>query len=312
MLDLVYVGNFLRSAFRLAAPLCFPALGEGFLEQSGSLNIGLEGLMLLGAWGGLVGAHMTGSPWIGLLLAMLMGLAIGAIQSLMCIHLHSNEVVTGMAINLLGLGATSYGHRVLFGIGGTHFSVPAFQDLAIPVLSKLPIVGRALFDQPAPFYLMIVVAFALWFVLNKTSWGLDIKAAGEDPWVAEAEGADVYRIRLLTMLLAGMLAAMGGAFITLYNVHVWFDGLTAGRGFIALAIPVIGRWNPLGILVASAVFGASEALGLTLQARLGGSAPFQLLMIIPFLITMLILPRASAGKSGPSALGRGYERGTGQ
>jgi ABC-type uncharacterized transport system permease subunit len=308
MLNLTYIVNFLRSTIRLGVPLCFPALGEGFLEQSGSLNIGLEGLMLVGAWGGVLGGYMTGSPWVGLGVGVFLGLIIAALEAAVCIYLQADEVVTGAAINLLGLGISSYTYRLVFGVGGEYFTVPGFKSYPIPVLSDLPLIGEVLFVQPIMFYLMILIAVALWFILTRTSWGLDIRAAGEDPWVTEAEGADVYRIRALNMVLGGMLAAAGGAFITLSNVHVWFDNLTAGRGFIALTIPVIGRWNPLGILGGAVLFGATEAFGLALQARLGANAPFQLLLMIPFVITMILFPWASAGRDAPAALGKGYRR----
>ncbi len=311
MIDLIFIVSFLRSSIRLAVPLGFASLGEGFLERAGSLNLGLEGLMLIGAWGGVVGSYYTGDPWIGLALGVLLGLIISALQAVIVIFFHTNEVVTGVAINTLGLGLTSYGYRVIFGISGSAVLVPTFKSVSIPVLSQIPIIGPVLFNQPIPVYLMVIVGIIFLLILKKTSWGLDVQASGEDPWITEAEGGNVYKIRYLSYLLTGILAASGGAFISLHNVSQFFDGMTAGRGFIALAIVVIGRWHPIGILGASLLFGASEAFGLALQARLGENAPYQLLMIIPFLITMIILPFASAGKAAPSALGFGYERGKG-
>ena len=311
MIDSVFIISFLRSAIRLAVPLGFASMGEGFQERSGSDNIGLEGTMLIGAWAGVIGAYFTGNPWWGLILAITLGMLITGFQSFITTFLHSNEIVTGVAINTLGLGLTSFGYRAFFGISGPAILIPTFKSLEIPLLSKIPIIGPVLFNQPLVVYLMIIVGFFLWFILRKTNWGLHVRAAGEDPWVAEAEGGNVYRIRFICYLLTGVLASSGGAFISLYNVGQFFDGMTAGRGFIALAIVVIGRWNPLGILAASVLFGASEALGLALQARLGGGSAFYLLMIIPFLITMIILPFVSGGKAAPSALGMGYERGKG-
>ena len=310
MIDTFFIISFLRSTIRLAVPLGFASLGEGFLERAGSLNLGLEGLMLVGAWAGVVGTHFTGSPWYGLGFGILLGLLLAALQAFITIHLHADEVVTGVAINTLGLGITSYGYRLFFGISGSAILVDKFNTVPIPLLSKIPILGPVLFDQPLPFYLLFIAAVILWFVLSKTSWGLVVQAAGEDPWVTEAEGANVYKIRYLSYLLTGVLASAGGAFISLYNVSQFFDGMVSGRGFIALAIVVIGRWHPLGILAASAIFGMSEALGLALQARIE-DAPFYLLLIIPFLITMIILPFASKGKATPTALGTGYERGKG-
>ena len=311
MISISFIVNFLTSTLRLAIPLGFASLGEGFLERAGSVNLGLEGLMLFGAWGGVVGAHFSGSPWIGLALGISVGILIAALEAVIIIYLHANEVVVGVAINTLSLGITSYGYRVIFGISGPAVLVPTFERVSIPVLSKIPILGPVLFNQPLLVYIQVIVAIALLLILKKSSWGLDIRASGEDPWVTEAEGGNVYRIRFLMYLLSGLLAACGGAFISLYNVSQFFDGMTSGRGFIALAIVVIGRWNPLFILAAAVLFGGSEALGLALQAKLGENAPFQLLLIIPFLITMIILPFASSGKSAPTALGQGYTRGKG-
>jgi simple sugar transport system permease protein len=312
MINLSLIVSFLTSTLRLALPLGFASMGEGFLERAGSVNLGLEGLMLFGAWGGVVGSHFSGSPWIGLGFGILVGISIAALEAFIVIYLHANEVVVGVAINTLSLGITSFGYRVIFGISGPAVIVPTFHALSIPLLSKIPILGPVLFNQPLLVYILVVIAIALLLILKKTSWGLDIRSSGEDPWVTEAEGANVYRIRFLAFLLSGILAACGGAFISLYNVSQFFDGMTSGRGFIALAIVVIGRWNPLGILAAAVFFGASEALGLALQAHLGDEkGPFQLLLIIPFLITMIILPFASSGKSAPAALGNGYTRGKG-
>jgi ABC-type uncharacterized transport system permease subunit len=311
MISISFIVNFLSSTLRLAIPLGFASLGEGFLERAGSVNLGLEGLMLFGAWGGVVGAHFSGNPWIGLALGISVGIIVAALEAVIVIYLHANEVVVGVAINTLSLGITSYGYRVIFGISGPAVLVPTFQRVSIPVLSKIPILGPVLFNQPLLVYILVIVAVVLLLILKKSSWGLDIRASGEDPWVTEAEGGNVYRIRFLMYLFSGLLAACGGAFISLHNVSQFFDGMTSGRGFIALAIVVIGRWNPLGILAAAVLFGGSEALGLALQAKLGENAPFQLLLIIPFLITMIILPFASSGKSAPTALGLGYTRGKG-
>jgi ABC-type uncharacterized transport system permease subunit len=310
MIDVYFIISFLRSTIRLAVPLGFASLGEGFLERAGNLNLGLEGLMLIGAWAGVVGTHFTQNPWYGLALGVVIGLLLASLQAFIAIYLHADEVVTGVAINTLAAGITSYGYRLLFGISGTAILVPKFENIPIPILSKIPILGPVLFDQPLPFYLLFAAAIVLLFILTKTSWGLVVQAAGEDPWVTEAEGANVYRIRFISYLITGVLASAGGAFISLYNVSQFFDGMVSGRGFIALAIVVIGRWHPLGILAASAIFGLSEALGLALQARIP-DAPFYLLLIIPFLITMIILPFASKGKATPSALATGYERGKG-
>jgi general nucleoside transport system permease protein len=308
---ITFVVSFLRSAIRMAVPLGLSAMGEGFLERSGVVNIGLEGLMLFGALSGVLATYYSGNPWIGLLAAILIGLLVAALEAGISIFFHADEVVTGISINLLGLGLTSYVYRAIFGTTSQAISVTTFKDFSIPVLSKIPILGPIFFNQPIPMYLTIVAGVILLFILNKTSWGLDIRASGEDPWVAEAEGANAYRIRFICMLVSGALAASGGAFIALYNLNLFFDNMIAGAGFIALAIVVVGRWNPLLILLMSLFFGVTQALGLALQASFGKGAPYYLLLMIPFILTMIILPFASGSKNAPAALSKGYKRGQG-
>jgi ABC-type uncharacterized transport system permease subunit len=303
--------SFLRSSIRMAVPLGLSAMGEGFLERSGVVNIGLEGHMLFGALSGVLATYYSGSPWIGLLTAIVVGILVAALQGLICIFFHADEVVTGISINLLGLGLTSYVYRVFFGISSRAISVNTFQDFKIPLLSKIPIIGPIFFNQPIPMYLTILVGGALLFILNKTSWGLDIKACGEDPWVAEAEGANAYKLRFINMLISGAMAASGGAFVALYNLNLFFDNMISGAGFIALAIVVIGRWNPLVILVMSLFFGATQALGLALQAGFAQQAPYNLLLMIPFILTMIVLPLASGSRNAPASLSKGYKRGQG-
>lgn len=303
--------SFLRSSIRMAVPLGLSGMGEGFLERSGVVNIGLEGLMLFGALSGVLGSHFFGNPWLGLLAAIIVGIFVAALQALICIKFHADEVVTGISINLLGLGLTSYIYREFFGITSKLITVKTFQDVSFPLLVKIPVIGPVFFNQPIPMYLTILIGIVLLLILNKTSWGLDVKASGEDPWVAEAEGANAYRLRFNAMLISGGLAAAGGAFVSLYNLNLFFDNMISGAGFIALAIVVVGRWNPLLILLMSFFFGATQALGLALQAGFGQQAPYYLLLMIPFVLTMIILPIASGGKNAPASLSKGYKRGEG-
>lgn len=308
---MIFLISFLRSSVRMAVPLGLSSMGEGFLERSGIVNIGLEGLMLFGALSGVLGSHFLGNPWLGLLTAIIVGIFVAALQALICIYFHADEVVTGISINLLGLGLTSYVYREFFGITSKLITVNTFQDVNIPLLVKIPVLGPVFFNQPIPMYLTILIGIVLLFILNKTSWGLDIKATGEDPWVAEAEGANAYRLRFINMLISGALAAAGGAFIALYNLNLFFDNMISGAGFIALAIVVVGRWNPMFILLMSFVFGATQALGLALQVRFAQQAPYNLLLMIPFVLTMIILPIVSGSKNAPASLSKGYKRGQG-
>ncbi len=300
--------GFLSASMRLAIPIMLAALGGVFAERSGVLNIGLEGMMLVGAFIGFLAAYASGHLVVGVVAAVLAGAATGLLLGVYTITLGSNQVVVGIAVNLLAVGVTSFFYRLAFGAGTDRPRVDAFVAPDLGPLADLPVIGPLLFRQDALAYGALALVFIAWFVLARTRFGLDIRAVGEHPAAAETLGLDVARIRYRSIAISGGLAGLGGAFLSLAATGVFLDGMTAGRGYIALAILILGRRHPLGVLFASLLFGAADALQLRAQILPTG-VPFQFLLMLPYVLTIIVLA-GFVGRSGaPAALGVPFRRG---
>lgn len=297
----------LSAALRLSVPILFAALGGMFSERSGVVNIGLEGIMLTGAFAGVVGSYFTGSQWLGALVAMLSGIALAALFALITVKIQINQIVSGIAINLLAVGLTSFFFRALFGITTTPITVNAFAPVSIPGLSSLPFVGEVLFSQTALVYIAFLLVPVSWFILYKTSWGLSIRTVGEHPTAADTVGIPVNRVRTLCVLASGALAGLGGAFLSLGQFNMFVDNMISGRGFIAVAAVIFGRWNPKGILIASLIFGVADALQIRLQTA-GVEIPYQFLLMFPYLLTVVALTGIVGKTVAPKALGKAYAK----
>ncbi|HEX6537207.1 MAG TPA: ABC transporter permease [Gemmatimonadaceae bacterium] len=292
---------FLEATVRTATPLALAALGEVVVERTGIINIGLEGIVLAGAFGGLVAAR--GGLAGGFAGGAAAGVVVAALFALFAITLRADQIITGTAINLLALGATGTLYRALYGATGAALTLPTTGTLAIPGLSAIPVVGPALFDQAPPTYLVYLVAPALWWWLRRTHAGLAARAAGEHPEAAAVAGLSVRALRWLAVLFGGALGGMSGATLVLSQAGTFAEGMSAGRGFIAIAIVVLGRWDPLGVLVAALLFGAASALQYVFQA-MGWAAPYQLFLALPYLLTLLALAGVAGRVLAPAALGR--------
>ncbi|SCZ76228.1 ABC transporter permease [Acidaminobacter hydrogenoformans] len=297
----------LSAALRLSVPILFAALGGMFSERSGVVNIGLEGIMLTGAFAGVVGSYFTGSQWLGALVAMLSGVALAALFALITVKIQINQIVSGIAINLLAVGLTSFFFRALFGITTTPITVNAFAPVSLPGLSTLPFVGEILFSQTALVYIAFLLVPVSWFILYKTSWGLNIRTVGEHPTAADTVGIPVNRVRTLCVLASGALAGLGGAFLSLGQFNMFVDNMISGRGFIAVAAVIFGRWNPKGILIASLIFGVADALQIRLQTA-GVEIPYQFLLMFPYLLTVVALTGIVGKTVAPKALGKAYAK----
>jgi ABC-type uncharacterized transport system permease subunit len=296
---------FLMSTVRMASPLLLAALGEIYAERSGLLNIALEGMMLFGAFGGFVVSTSSGSPWIGLLGAMAAAALVGLIFAFLTVTLHCDQVVTGIALNLVALGAAAFGYRLLYGISTVPVMAAGFARIRIPFLADVPVVGSVLFDQTPLVYLAYllvpVVSWSLW----RTTWGLRLRACGESPLAALTEGVPVARFRYRAMLICGALAGAAGAFLSLDQLNVYAEDITAGRGFIGLAIVIFGRWRPGGAALAALMFGAADALGLTLQVN-GVQISHNLLLMLPYALTAVALVGMRGKAHIPAALGKPF------
>jgi general nucleoside transport system permease protein len=292
----------LAASIRTATPLAVAALGELLVERVGLINIGLEGAMLAGAFGALAGATAggVGAGYVG---AVGGGLVVGAVFAICVIALRADQIITGMALTLLSVGVTGTLYRAIYGSSGVSLHVPTSGPLPIPGISSLPIVGAALFAQPAVTYFAYLLAPALAWWLGHTHAGLALRAIGEHPEAAEAAGVAVNRVRAAAVLTGGALGGLAGGILVLAQAGTFVEGMSAGRGFIALAIVVLGRWRPMGIALGALVFGAASAMQYAFQA-MGWNAPYQLFLAAPYILTLAALAGAVGRARAPAALGR--------
>ena len=294
--------TFLEGTVRTATPLGFAALGETITERSGVINIGLEGVIIAGAFGGFVAAG-TGSIWVGFAGAALAGAVVAAAFAFFAIRLRADQIITGTAITLLSLGLTATLYRQLYGATGAALSIPTMGTMEIPGLVSIPFIGRALFAQPPITYLLYALVPATWWWLYRTYSGLGLRAVGENPQAAVAAGIPATRVQTLAVLLGGMLGGIAGGTLVIAQAGSFAEGISAGRGFIAIAIVVLGRWHPLGVAAAAIVFGAASALQYLFQA-MGWSLPYQLFLALPYVLTLLGLAGIAGKATAPASLGR--------
>ena len=294
--------DFLDATVRTATPLALAALGESAAERAGVINIGLEGAIITGAFAALVAAGAAGAG-LGLAAAAGGGLLIAALFALFAVGLRADQIVTGTAITLLGLGATGALYRTLYGAGGAALTIPTLRPLRVPLLADLPLVGRALFAQPVTTYALYLLTPALWWWLYRTHSGLALRAVGENPAAARAAGVAPGRVQFLALLLGGALGGIAGGTLVLAQVGTFAEGMSAGRGFIAIAVVALGRWHPAGVLAAALVFGAASALQFLFQA-MGWNVPYQLFLALPYALTLVALAGAAGRGAAPAALGQ--------
>jgi ABC-type uncharacterized transport system permease subunit len=258
--------NWLMATVRLSTPLLYASLGELVAERAGVLNIGLEGMMLTGAFFAFLATYVTDSVLVGTLVGLGSGAAVAAIMAVLAINARADQIVVGVGLNLLALGVTTFAFREVFS-GQAEVRLDRPGVVPIPGLSRIPVLGPALFRQTLMVYLAFALVGVVWFVLYRTTWGLIIRAAGERPAAADTAGASVARVRWAGTVVAGGLAGVAGAFLSIGQLGLFIEGMSAGRGFLALAAVIFGGWQPLGVLVACLVFGAADALQLRLQAE---------------------------------------------
>lgn len=304
--DGISLQGVLEAAIRMAAPLLLASLGGLFSARVGIINLALEGFMLVGAFTGFLGSVFTGNVYLGAMFGMLGGLATAMILAFLAITAKANQTVAGVGINIFALGLTSYLLTVFFG-ANRPYGVATFTDIKIPLLSKIPFVGQILFQHTAIVYLAFILVPIVWYVLYKTPAGLTIRATGENPKAVDTLGGNVTKIRYLCMMISGSLAGLGGAALSIGQMGQFMENITAGKGYIALATLIFGKFTPVGSLIASLIFGFSEGLQLRLQT-VGSVIPYQFLSMLPYIITLIALT-AFAGKfTGPAAMGKPYSR----
>lgn len=290
----------------MAVPLLLAALGEVVAEKAGVINIGLEGLLLVGAFAAMVVTHLTQSTALGIGAALLAGALLGALFALVVVVLAANQVVAGTALNLLALGLTGVLYRAIFGVTGTALTVPAAPVFPLPLLASLPVLGPSLFTQTVLGYAAFLLVPAIAFALRHTLPGLALGMVGENPYAAATQGVRVHRVRIAALIVSGALAAAGGSYLAVAYTRTFVEGMSAGRGFIALAIVIVARWSPWGVLAASLLFGLVTALQFHFQA-LGIAVPYQFLLMMPYVLTLLVLAAYGTRARAPAALGEAYE-----
>ena len=298
-------GTLLASTIRNSTPLIFAALGGMFSERSGVVNIGLEGLMLISAFAGVVGASLSGSALVGLGFALAAGLIFALIHALMCITFEADQIISGTAINLLALGGTGFLMVQIFGSGGTSPRVPGFKEVAIPLLSDIPLIGPALFNQSLLVYLMYLLIPISWFVVFRTPFGLRLRATGEVPEAVDTAGVSVSRMRYYGVALSGLLAACGGVYLSMGILSAFTEGMTNGRGFIALAALIFGRWNPIGAAAAALLFGFALAVTYQVPQEV---IPLEFIQMLPYILTIVALAAFGGRAIAPAAIGKPYRK----
>lgn len=300
--------DILDTGLRLAVPLIFAALGGIWCERAGVFNIALEGSILGGAFGAALGAIIWQSPWAGLLVGLGSAALVGVLLALMTVHLAINQMVAGIAANMFVLGLTSFLARIAFAGGSASATVPGFTKLAIPGLSSLPLVGEILFKQDVLLYALYLMVPLAWWLLFKTTWGLNLRATGEYPRAVDSAGLSVYRIRFVSVIGSCMVAGLGGCYLVLSQVFLFTEHMSAGKGFIALAALILGRWNPIGAVAACLLFGLSDALQLRLQFGNPG-VPYQFFVVLPYVASIVALVVFAGKIKPPAATGQHYQRG---
>ncbi len=304
VLLLSFLVSLLAAGVRLAPPLVFASLGGITNELSGVLNIGLEGMMIAGTFGAYIGALLSGSEWGGALGGMLAGALLGLLFAFLSITLGGDQVVLGTGLNIFALGLTSFFFRSMYKAGISQF-VPSFQVWNVPLLSDLPLIGQIFFRQVPLVYLAYLLIPLFTFLLYKTTWGLKLRCCGEHPRGAETVGVDVVKTRYLALCLSGMLAGLGGTFLSLGQISAFTEGLVSGRGFIALAAIIFGRWRPLNVALACLLFGVADALQLRLQG-VGLPIRYEFLLMFPYVLTLITFVIFVNRGDSPAALGKPY------
>jgi ABC-type uncharacterized transport system permease subunit len=293
---------FLEAGVRTATPLAYAALGELVVERAGVINIGLEGAIIGGAFGALVFAG-AGGVSLGFAGAALAGILVAALFALFVVTLRTDQIITGTAMSMLGLGLTGTLYRTMYGSAGASLHTPTIAPAPVPGLSTIPVIGPALFDQPVVTYALyaLVPALAWWFYRSVA--GLALRAVGEHPEAARAAGISPDRVQWAALLFGGAMGGIGGGTLVLAQVGTFAEGMSAGRGFIAIAIVVLGRWTPFGVAGAALLFGAASALQ-TLAQTTGWAMPYQLPLAFPYVLTLVLLASARARTAAPAALGQ--------
>lgn len=308
ILQAAIIISILASTIRIATPMLLSALGELVTERSGVMNLGVEGMMLMGAFAAFGVTYFSGSIWLGVLAAMLTGGLMALIMAVMAATLKVEQIVTGMALNLLGSGVSLFWHRLLFDKSQVNVvTIDIFQPIHFPWLSDLPYIGQILFNHRWITYLAFLMVPVVWFFLYRTKYGLLIRSAGENPRAVDTKGISVTRLQYFATIFGGVMAGLGGSFLTLGASPRFVPEITAGRGWLAIVIVIAGNWRPWRIMLAALLFAFLDAFQLHVQG-VGVQFPYQILLAIPYVFAIIAVMGSRARSEAPSWLGLPYFR----
>jgi general nucleoside transport system permease protein len=307
--EILFTASLWAAAIRIASPLIFATLGELICERAGVLNLGIEGIMTAGAFSGWLTVFFGGDLWLGVLVAALVGALFGLLHAILVVPLGLSQHVTGIGITLLASSLSYYTYRLALPEVTSPPKIEPFQSWSVPFLSDIPIVGEALFRQtPLTYLAFVLVALVAWF-LYRTPLGLAVRTVGENPMAVEAQGIDVNRIRIGSVMVGSALMGIGGSFLTLSAFNSFFFEMINGRGWICIALVVFGSWRPGKALLGAILFGAFDAYQLRLQQLAGGVLPYQLFLMLPFIMSIIALIVMSRRAAYPRALMVPYRKG---
>lgn len=306
MLDAIV--NFFTADIRTATPILIAAIGILYSERAGIVNIGVEGLMLIGALMGVYGSYLSGSVTVGLIFAVIFSMLFALIFGIFTIYLGADQTVVGMALNIFALGFTTTLNRIIFGVNTSVPKISTYKVFKVPVLNKIPIIGEILFENSIIVYFAIIIVFITVFIFKKTNYGLKIKAVGENPKAADTLGINVYKIRMSTVLISGALAGIAGSYVSMGQLSFFTENMVAGRGYMALAAVVFGNYRAKGVLLAVLIFGAGDAIVYRLQA-MNFNIPYQFLVMLPYIITIVALCAFAKHSNKPASSAIAYKKG---
>jgi general nucleoside transport system permease protein len=304
--DLMFMlSGILYSSIRLATPYLYAALGETFGQRSGVLNLGVDGIMLMGAFTGFYAARNSGNLWVGVLAAALTGVLMGLLMAFISVTLQATQGISGIGLQMFGLGLSS----LLFAMNpGGVVSIEGFQPIRIPILGDIPYIGEIFFNHNILVYGAFLLVPIANYVMNKTTFGLNIRAVGQNPQAADSLGISVNSVRYITVTLGGLLAGIAGASLSIAMINLFQENMTGGMGFIAVALVYFGGWRPYGVLFGSLLFSFVNALQIWIQIK-KVPIPSDLAIMLPYILTLVTLAVSANRARKPAALTKPYERG---
>ncbi|MGQ9615470.1 MAG: ABC transporter permease [Spirochaetota bacterium] len=307
VLNLAFISGLIGATMRMATPIIFGTLGEILTERSGVLNLGIEGIMLMGAMSGFLVSFLSGSLWLGVLVAAVVGMLLALLMALLSVYLGLSQHVSGLAITLFATGLAMFMYRLHFGAPTVPPIVKPFDKIQIPLLSEIPVIGHGLFTQ----YTLTFVAWALVpllsIIINRTHLGLKIRTVGENPFAADTVGVNVHLTRTLCLVAGGALMGIGGSFLTLAHQNMFLIAVIGGRGWVSIAMVIFGNWDPLKGSLGALIFGFLDGLQLRLQG-LGLKIPFDIFLMVPYIMTIIALVTVSRRAAVPASLLKPYRR----